>query len=261
MQMSLKTGKETTDRMNDRKFDGVHLLTILHIKYLDEVGFPAIVLCQGGCSCYSLLPTPSSLYKEFGGCITLWLFSYGGRFPMDCNCVECWNRISCVLVKHDLSERVSHLSWEVEFDNGHSLDCILPMPLPTDENRIGKIAKEEAFNTHNIFSKTIWFSRGSRRLLPFCVSTVILLRQQKHCERSSWNWTTWENFLDGQQLSYVVLSRPLGSLRSLTGEISCALTGGKMWPMLRLSEQLLHSELTCLMLILVLLEKSFSSYQ
>ena len=38
-----------------------NLLAVLHIKDLDEVGLPAIVLCQSGSPCYSLLPTPSSL--------------------------------------------------------------------------------------------------------------------------------------------------------------------------------------------------------
>ena len=38
-----------------------HLLTVLHIKDLNEVGFPGIVLCQGCRSRYSFLPTPSSL--------------------------------------------------------------------------------------------------------------------------------------------------------------------------------------------------------
>ena len=39
-----------------------NLLAVLHIKDLDEVGLPAIVLCQSGSPCYSLLPTPPSLY-------------------------------------------------------------------------------------------------------------------------------------------------------------------------------------------------------
>ena len=39
-----------------------NLLAILHIKDLDEVGLPAIVLCQSRSPCYSLLPSPSSLW-------------------------------------------------------------------------------------------------------------------------------------------------------------------------------------------------------
>ena len=35
-----------------------------------------------------------------------------------------------ILLKLDLLECLSHLAGEVEFDNRHSLDCVLPMPLP-----------------------------------------------------------------------------------------------------------------------------------
>ena len=49
---------------SNRRYKGdgnPNLLAVLHIKDLDEVGLPAIVLCQSRSPCYSLLPTPSSL--------------------------------------------------------------------------------------------------------------------------------------------------------------------------------------------------------
>ena len=50
---------------SNRRYKGdgnPNLLAVLHIKDLDEVGLPAIVLCQSRSPCYSLLPTPSPLW-------------------------------------------------------------------------------------------------------------------------------------------------------------------------------------------------------
>ena len=38
--------------------------------------------------------------------------------------------ILCTVETRSFRVGLSHLAGEVEFDNGHSLDCVLPMPLP-----------------------------------------------------------------------------------------------------------------------------------